>query len=149
MRILVKYWGVAEQRDTRWKASVLCPVRVFLIVNTLRERELGGAGNGDPQLLLLLLQHIVIHMLISSDRGWFVSTGDLASSVFISAIAVHTFFGVVRNYRLPTWAFYCAIALCWLFVYVMAAIGPLLHGKDFYVRAAAWVCLSSMYVSIR
>jgi hypothetical protein len=74
-------------------------------------------------------------------QGWFVSTGDLASSVFISAIAVHTFFGVVRNYRLPTWAFYCAIALCWLFVYVMAAIGPLIHGKDFYVRASAWVRL--------
>jgi hypothetical protein len=72
-------------------------------------------------------------------QGWFVSTGDLASSVFISAIAVHTLFGVVKNYRLPTWAFYCVIGLCWLFVYVMAAIGPILHGKDFYVRASAWV----------
>jgi hypothetical protein len=77
-------------------------------------------------------------------QGWFVSTGDLASSVFISAIAVHTFFGVVRNYRLPTWGFYCAVALCWVFIYAMAAIGPILHGKDFYVRASAWVCLAML-----
>lgn len=73
-------------------------------------------------------------------QGWFVSTGDLASSVFICAIALHTFFGVVKDYRLPTMAFYCCIAAAWAFVYAMAAIGPILHGKDFYVRADAWVC---------
>lgn len=75
-------------------------------------------------------------------QGWFVSTGDLASSVFICGIAVHTFFGVVKDYRLPTVAFYCCIAAAWTFIYVMAAIGPILHGEDFYVRADAWVRLS-------
>lgn len=82
---------------------------------------------------------ILVRTPLCFAQGWFVSTGDLASSVFICAIAVHTFFGVVRNYKLPTWAFYLAITLCWLFVYFMAAIGPILHGTDFYVRAAAWV----------
>lgn len=72
-------------------------------------------------------------------QGWFVSTGDLASSVFISTIAVHTFFGVVKNYRLPTRTFYCVVAADWVFVYLMAAIGPIMHGRDFYVRAGAWV----------
>ncbi|OAF61005.1 hypothetical protein VC83_02618 [Pseudogymnoascus destructans] len=33
-------------------------------------------------------------------QEWFVSTGDLASSVFICTIAVHTFFAVVKDYRL-------------------------------------------------
>ena len=73
-------------------------------------------------------------------QGWFVSTGDLASSVFICSIAVHTFFSIVKDYRLPTKSFHCCIAAAWLFVYVMAAIGPALHGRDFYVRASAWVC---------
>jgi hypothetical protein len=73
-------------------------------------------------------------------QGWFVSTGDLASSVFICAIAVHTFFGVVKEYRLPTKTFYCCIAACWVFVYTMAIIGPAVHGQLFYTRASAWVC---------
>ena len=76
-------------------------------------------------------------------QGWFVSTGDLASSVFICAISVHTFFGVVKNYRLPARYFYCTIASLWFFVYLMALLGPVLHHDDFYVRAAAWVCFSA------
>lgn len=78
-------------------------------------------------------------------QGWFVSTGDLASSVFILTIAVHTFFSVVKDYRLPMGAFYCVIAVDWIFIYTMAAVGPILHGKDFYVRAAAWVCSPSKF----
>ena len=79
-------------------------------------------------------------------QGWFVSTGDLASSVFICAIALHTFFGVVREYRLPTTAFYCCIFGAWVFIYIMAALGPILHGRGFYVRASAWVPTVSTFL---
>ncbi|KFY13956.1 hypothetical protein V491_06209 [Pseudogymnoascus sp. VKM F-3775] len=77
-------------------------------------------------------------MLQSTMRLKFVSIGDLASSVFICAIAVYTFFGVVKDYRLPTVTFYCCIAGLWTFIYVMALIGPLVHRHDIYVRASAW-----------
>lgn len=73
-------------------------------------------------------------------QGWFVSTGDLASSVFICAIALHTFLAVMRDYRMPSVVFYSWIAGLWGFVYLMALLGPVLHREDFYVRAAAWVC---------
>jgi hypothetical protein len=75
-------------------------------------------------------------------QGWFVSTGDLASSCFILAIALHTFFGIVKDYRLPMNIFYCCIAATWFFVYLLGALGPILHGRNFYARASAWVCLS-------
>jgi hypothetical protein len=78
-------------------------------------------------------------------QGWFVSTGDLASSVFIFAIAAHTFLGVVKNYRFPTKTFYFIVGMLWTFVYAMAAIGPIIHGKDFYVRASAWVCRCPLF----
>ncbi|KAI9645733.1 hypothetical protein NHQ30_005165 [Ciborinia camelliae] len=71
-------------------------------------------------------------------QGWFVSTGDLASSVFISAIACHTFLSVVKQYRLPQWVFYGIVAGCWVFVYGLAIIGVAMHPKDLYVRASAW-----------
>jgi hypothetical protein len=77
-------------------------------------------------------------------QGWFVSIGDLASSVFISFIAVHTYLGVVKGYRLPTWIFYSIIAACWAFVYGTGVLGIIItnNGADvggLYVRAGAWV----------
>lgn len=75
-------------------------------------------------------------------QGWFVSTGDLSSSIFIFAIGAHTFLGVVKEYRLPTKVFYSTVAGLWIFNYVLAAIGPIVHGHNFYVRASAWVCLT-------
>jgi hypothetical protein len=79
-------------------------------------------------------------------QGWFVSTGDLASSVFIFAIAAHTFLAVVKDYKLPSYLFYSAIVCLWTFVYAMAVIGATMHPDDIYVRAGAWVCLGSSSV---
>ncbi|KAF7901739.1 uncharacterized protein EAF01_007038 [Botrytis porri] len=78
-------------------------------------------------------------------QGWFVSTGDLASSVFIAAIACHTFLSVVKKYRAPQWAFYTAIGGCWAFVYGLAIIGVAMHPHDLYVRAAAWCWIGDQY----
>lgn len=72
-------------------------------------------------------------------QGWFISTGDLASSVSIFAIALHTFLAVVKGYRLPSIQFYSAIVGLWIFVYTMAIIGAAMHPDDLYVRAGAWV----------
>ncbi|KAK0124577.1 hypothetical protein ONS95_009526 [Cadophora gregata] len=63
----------------------------------------------------------------------------------ICAIAVHTFFSVIKEYRLPARTFYCCIAGAWIFVYTMGAVGPLLQGADFYVRANAWCWINEAY----
>jgi hypothetical protein len=73
-------------------------------------------------------------------QGWFMSTGDLASSVWIFAIALHTFYGVIKERRIPTGTFTAIGIGIWVFIYAMAAIGVALHPRDFYVRAGAWVC---------
>jgi len=83
-------------------------------------------------------------------QGWLVSTGDLSSSCFIGAIAVHTYLAVVRNYTPPQWVVYTAVVGLWIFNYLMAILGVAItsNGKDaggFYVRAAAWVCFSLPY----
>jgi len=77
-------------------------------------------------------------------QGWLVSTGDLASSFFITAIAVHTYLAVVRSYKPPQWVVYLSVVGLWLLNYLLAVIGPAItrNGRDhggFYVRAAAWV----------
>ena len=73
-------------------------------------------------------------------EGWFVSTGDLASSIWIFAIALHTFYAVVKERRLPTGVFTTIAVGLWVFIYAIAAVGVALHPRDYYVRAGAWVC---------
>ncbi|KAI9765796.1 MAG: hypothetical protein M1835_007314 [Candelina submexicana] len=78
-------------------------------------------------------------------QGWFMSTGDLASGVFILAIAVHTFWTVVYNYRMRGLHFGLFILACWLIIIAMAVIGVALHQDDLYTRAGAWCWISSNY----
>ena len=87
------------------------------------------------------LQHDMVEIGTATcwAQAWFLSTGDLASSVMITAIGVHTFLGVVKDYRPPTWLFHTALGCCWVFVYLLGAIGPLMYGDTFFVRASLWV----------
>ena len=73
-------------------------------------------------------------------EGWFVSTGDLASSAWIFAIALHTYSAIVRGYKVSYSTFVVVMGLLWLFIYTMAIIGIAIHPKDYYTRAGAWVC---------
>ncbi|KAI1858496.1 uncharacterized protein JN550_012629 [Neoarthrinium moseri] len=87
-------------------------------------------------------------------QGWFISTGDLAASCFISAIAVHTFLIVIKGYRPPQWALYLTIACLWIFVYALGIIGILItqNGQaagGLYVRAAAWCWMNVRYENLR
>jgi len=78
-------------------------------------------------------------------QGFFVSNGDLAASCFITAIAVHTYFSLVRGYKPPHRVLYAVVLGLWTFVYLMGALGVAItnNGKEqggLYVRAVAWVC---------
>lgn len=77
-------------------------------------------------------------------QGFFVSTGDLASSCFITTIAIHTYLSIVRRYKMPYRLLYTLIACVWVFVYLISGLpvaathNGAFHG-GFFVRAGAWV----------
>jgi len=77
-------------------------------------------------------------------QGLFVSVGDLASSCFMSAIAIHTFYSIVYGYRPPHKTLYLYIVLIWAFIYLVSLlpVAGTLNGASaggFFVRAGAWV----------
>lgn len=72
-------------------------------------------------------------------QGLFVSTGDLASGVFILAIALHTFATAVYHCRMSGAYFGLFILGCWGFIIAMSSFGIAMHGDDLYQRAGAWV----------
>ena len=54
------------------------------------------------------------------------------------AIALHTFYGAVMGRHLKHAVFYTALAGGWFFALFLSAMGPILHGNHYYVRAGAW-----------
>ncbi|VTO85208.1 unnamed protein product [Fusarium graminearum] len=89
-------------------------------------------------------------------QGLFVSLGDLASSMFITAIAVHTYLAVVKGRQTPQRVLYGVIIGIWIFVYTISLIPIAItsNGAEyggFFVRAGSWVstyhCISPLTLS--
>lgn len=136
----------------------------YLTYKLIKWRWCGQASHGYNQFLLLIynllmadVQQSLAFLLTARwlaegkidvqtptcfAEGWFVSTGDLASGMWIFAIALHTFFAIVKGKKLPYLIFLAAIAGLWIFIYAMAVTGVVSHKGNFYVRAGAWVSLN-------
>ncbi|KAK3936620.1 G protein-coupled glucose receptor regulating Gpa2-domain-containing protein [Diplogelasinospora grovesii] len=153
--------GSSEQRETTCKDETFLqrlrknpPNQFLVLIYNLLFADIQQAMAFLLNVTWLARDSVDVGTAACWTQGWFVSTGDLASSVFISAIAVHTYLGVVRGYRLPTWIFYSAIACMWAFVYGMALLGVIItrngegHG-GLYVRAGAWCWINSAFQDLR
>ncbi|EAQ87865.1 hypothetical protein CHGG_04484 [Chaetomium globosum CBS 148.51] len=87
-------------------------------------------------------------------QAWLIQTGDLASSFFITAIAVHTYLAVVWNYTPPQSAIYIVVVFLWAFNYLLIIIGIAVtdNGREvggFFVRATAWCWINVHYEGLR
>ncbi|KAJ8132378.1 hypothetical protein O1611_g1246 [Lasiodiplodia mahajangana] len=87
-------------------------------------------------------------------QGLFISTGDLASSCFMSAVAIHTFYSIVYNYRPPHKSLYIYICCLWIFIYLISLlpVAGTSNGASaggFFVRAGAWCWINREYGDIR
>ncbi|WYZ46694.1 hypothetical protein EsH8_IX_000919 [Colletotrichum jinshuiense] len=125
-------------KDSWWQRAINEPPNQFLVLifNLLL---------ADIQQALAFLLNVEWLAKSAIEVGrWFVSIGDLASSVFITGIAIHTYLSIVSIRKIPTWAFNTAIAIMWTFVYGTGILGVILTGNGkneggLYVRAGAWV----------
>lgn len=137
----------SSREDTFWERLRKEPPNQFLILIL----NLFLADTQQALAFLLSLDWIARDGVASGTstcwaQGWFISTGDLASSIFITGIAAHTYLGVVRGYRLPSWAFYWAVGSMWGFVFIVNFLAVLMtdNGRGaggLFVRAGAWVSL--------
>ncbi|KAI0183551.1 hypothetical protein EV127DRAFT_18908 [Xylaria flabelliformis] len=87
-------------------------------------------------------------------QGLFVSVGDLSSSCFMAAIAIHTFYSIVFKYRPSHKALYFYIISIWAFVYLISLL-PVAGTRNgasmggFFVRAGVWCWINEGYGDIR
>ncbi|KAH8894121.1 hypothetical protein GQ53DRAFT_839786 [Thozetella sp. PMI_491] len=177
-------WHIKSWRASRRAQAQLARTPTVDLNLGLAEQHFGGNGQRgagykkkSPNQFLVLIYNLLIADIhqsmafllnavwVSKDaievgtmtckaQGWFVSTGDLASSCFILLIAIHTYLTVVWKHKPPQWALYTAVAGAWIFDYAMATIGIAATGNGrtyggFYVRAAAWCWINVSYENLR
>lgn len=87
-------------------------------------------------------------------QGLFISTGDLASSCFITIIAIHAYLSIVKRIKPSNKVVYLTIGAVWLFVYLISIL-PIVATKNgrsaggFFVRAGSWCWMNNEYSELR
>ncbi|GAM90324.1 hypothetical protein ANO11243_083670 [Dothideomycetidae sp. 11243] len=82
-------------------------------------------------------------------QGWLLNLGDVASGFFVLLIAASTFYSIVKGDRVGHKTFLATIFGTWIFSMLLTVLGPILHGRTFYVRAGAWCWASALYETER
>jgi hypothetical protein len=72
-------------------------------------------------------------------QGWFLQIGDVSSGFFVLAIAIHTWMGVVKGYKLPYVWFIVSVLAIWFVALVLTVLGPAMHRERYFTRTAGWV----------
>ncbi|EMD65678.1 hypothetical protein GGP41_010544 [Bipolaris sorokiniana] len=75
-------------------------------------------------------------------QAWFLHIGDVSSGFFVLAIAIHTWLGVVKGYKMPFKWFVISILLIWSFALFLTMLGPAMHQDRYFARAAGWCWVS-------
>ncbi|CAO2657189.1 Nn.00g033150.m01.CDS01 [Neocucurbitaria sp. VM-36] len=82
-------------------------------------------------------------------QAWFLHIGDVASGFFVLAIAIHTWMGVVKGYKLPYLWFVVSILCIWLLALVLTVLGPAMYQGRFFARAGGWCWVSAEFQNER
>jgi hypothetical protein len=80
-------------------------------------------------------------------QGWLLNLGDVSSGFFVLAIAVHTWLGVVKGYKMPYRWFITSILLTWLLALVLTLLGPAIHDGRYFTRVGGWVSAANLDAS--
>ncbi len=72
-------------------------------------------------------------------QAWFLQIGDVSSGFFVLAIAVHTWLGVVKGYKMPYKWFIVSILGLWAFALLLTILGPAMYQDRYFGRAGGWV----------
>ena len=82
-------------------------------------------------------------------QAWFLHIGDVASGFFVLAIAIHTWMGVVKGYKLPYLWFVVSVLGIWFLALFLTVLGPAMYQTRFFARAGGWCWVSSEFQNER
>ncbi|PGH00882.1 hypothetical protein GX51_05546 [Blastomyces parvus] len=93
----------------------------------------------------LLTNEITIDSPACFAQGWLINVGDVASAMFVLAIAIHTFANVVWRKTLSHGVFVGSVVCLWIFSLLVTLLAPALHGRHVFVPTGAWCWIDKKY----
>ncbi|KLJ05741.1 hypothetical protein EMPG_10831 [Blastomyces silverae] len=93
----------------------------------------------------LLRDEISIHSRACFAQGLLINFGDVASGMFVLAIAIHTFTNVVWRKTLSHAVFVGCVVGLWIFCLLVTALAPALHGRRVFAPTGAWCWIDREY----
>ncbi|KAH7391681.1 G protein-coupled glucose receptor regulating Gpa2-domain-containing protein [Cadophora sp. MPI-SDFR-AT-0126] len=82
-------------------------------------------------------------------QGWLVQVGDVSSGIWVLSIAIHTWYSVVKGRQVEYVRFCCCLIGVWVFIILLAIIGPIAHPKNYFVSTGAWCWINQEYKNYR
>lgn len=140
---LVKQKSVGASASSA-SQTIVAPNQSLILIYNLVVADIIQSSAFALNLSWLVQDGIFIQTATCFTQGLLISLGDLSSSVFITAIAAHAFFSIVRGYQPRHCVLYLVIACLWSFIFVVSLvpIAATRNGADeggYFVRAVAWV----------
>ncbi|EEQ91291.1 hypothetical protein RJZ56_005761 [Blastomyces dermatitidis] len=119
--------------------------QLIILVFNLLIADLHQASANLVSPYWLLRNEISIYSPACFAQGWLINFGDIASGMFVLAIAIHTFAGVVWRKMLSHVVFVGCVVGLWMFCLLVTALAPALHGRHVFVPIGAWCWIDSEY----
>jgi hypothetical protein len=137
-------------RMIRWRRYYEHPIatnQIFVLIYNLLLADLQQALS-----FLLAFYWISENKLVGPSpvcfaQGWLIQIGDLSSGIWVLAIAVHTFVGLVVQRTIPFGIFVGLVLLVWIFCLVLTVVGPIQEQVNFFVPAGLWVNFHSQLLN--
>jgi len=128
-------------------------------------QHLQGHGNHADQLLIPILQLLLVDFIqavglslswhwarkgeilaptaLCTLQGALINYGDVANALCILSIALETMYRYTYRRRPSLWVDYSIAFAIFCIACIMTIIGPIQHGKQYYVRTSVVVSISS------
>jgi len=79
-------------------------------------------------------------------QGLLIQIGDVSSAFFVLAIALHTWFRVVKSKDMRYNIFIGAVAFIWLAAILLTIIAPIMNGRQVYAPLGYWAGIPSSLI---
>lgn len=124
----------------RYSEHPLARTQVFMLIYNLFIADIFQALSFIISFWWVSKDKLVGPNMACNTQGLLIQIGDVASGLWALAVAVHTFLNIVAQKTVTHRTFVTLVVLLWSFIMILATLGPLRGGKDFFVPAGAWVC---------
>ncbi|TQS35997.1 hypothetical protein Golomagni_03566 [Golovinomyces magnicellulatus] len=132
------YWrGLSSQAPARRQ--------VFVLIYNLLIADIIQASSFVISFLWISKNKLVGPSLVCDTQGVLIQIGDVASGLWALAIAIHTFFSIVKQKTISRRNFVTLLVILWTFIMILATVGPIRAKENFFAPAGAWCWMSEEY----